>query len=534
MSTGVPSSSSSPSSHLYDCIVVGGGLSGLSAAHHFHTHSVTDVLVLEARDRVGGRTHTKLVDGFPLDVGGAYVGPTQHRILRLLHALSIPTKRVYTSGKAVTWTSRGRFSHASFIPPVHPLALLDLNHAMRVTDRHEVRVSPSSPWLTDEVDGVSLDSLTMEEWIERTCDTHDARELYRGVVRALFCVEPCEVSALYWMLGLRSAGGRERTLDVDNGAQERKVVGGTEQISNRLRALIGHDRVLTSTPVASISSSSSHAPHLQVTTRDGTQYHARHVVVALSPSLYGSITFDPALPPQKAGPAARMYGGSIVKVLTRYATPWWRERGYSGELFDTAGHIVSGGYDDCQSDGDRHYYGLIGFVAGQTARDWARRSAADRMAAVTAQYREAFDCDDALRPLSYVELDWAQEEYSRGCYNAVAPPGVLTTMREQLTASAADGRLHFAAAELAVRWAGYLSGAVESGERAGHDVLRAMGKVQGEFVVDIEEGTDWECKAREVEKSWVEAVLPSVPQLRYALSGVAVVAVAFAAWRLRR
>ena len=171
-----PSSTSPP---LYDAVIIGAGLSGLSAAHYLHTHSVTNFVVLEARDRVGGRTRTQTIDGFPLDTGAAYVGPTQNRLLRLLHSLGIRTKPVHHTGRAVTWTSRGRFSHAGLIPPLSPLTLLDLNYALQTSDRQLEQVSLTAPWESAVIDGLSLDSMTMEEWITRTCDTDEARELYR-------------------------------------------------------------------------------------------------------------------------------------------------------------------------------------------------------------------------------------------------------------------------------------------------------------------------------------------------------------------
>ena len=353
-------------------------------------------------------------------------------------------------------------------------------------------------------------------------------------MRALCCVEAREVSALYWMLALHSSGGRERTLEVDNGAQERKIVGGSQQLSERLRQLITADRVVTNHPVASIDWDAANADSaVVITCRDGSTYRASHVVVALSPSLYSTLRFTPPLPLQKAQPASRTYGGSIIKVLTRYPAPFWRRLGYSGELFDTAGHIISGGYDDCQDvDSERPYFGLIGFVVGDTARQWMQRSREERRSAVCAQYRDAFQCDDAMQPLDYVEADWTAEEFSRGGYNAVFPPSTLTSMQQQLTAPLGD-RVHFAGAELAVRWAGYMDGAIESGERAAHEVLRRMGKVEGEFEEEVVEGEGWECKARPVEQSWIEPLLPSLPTLRYALTAVAATGAALLAWRLR-
>ena len=564
------SSGTSPTaSHVYDCIVVGAGLSGLSAAHYLCSHSLADVLVLEARDRVGGRTHTvTLPNGHWLDLGGAYVGPTQHRVLRLAHSLSIPTEAVYHAGQSVLCLRDRRLPYSGAVPSLGLLALLDVNAALVATEELRSAIDGQRPWVQSTDAGErSLDAMTMEEWICRACDTEDGRELYRGSVRGLLCVEPCEVSALYWMSYVQGGHGVDSLIGVEGGAQERHFRGGSQQLSERLRDAMGVNRVVTAAPVASIdwdeertattrteaedinagvdTTALAASARVVVTCRDGSLYYARRVVVAVSPALYGTVRWQPYMPLVKA-PFSRAFMGSIIKTVTRYAAPFWRRRGFSGILFSLPSTPTSPSslpppvgysYDDCHEDAAQDgssFYAVMGFIYGNAARLYSPLPAQQRQAAVTAQYRDAFECDDALHPLSYHEMDWTQEEFSKGCYGAVMPPGVLTQLGPAMRAPVAG--VHFAGSELAVDWPGYMSGAVESGERAAHEVLKALGRVDGEFVVEEPRGEGWDVSegiAVDPFEAAVKRALPSVATVQYALAGMTAAAFAFLAWRLR-
>jgi monoamine oxidase len=134
----------------------------------------------------------------------------------------------------------------------------------------------------------------------------------------------------------------------------------------------------------------------------------------------------------------------------------------------------------------------MGFCYAATSSYYLTLSSHQRQLAVTQQYQYAFQSDLALFPLSYTECDWTAEEFSKGCYSAVMPPRVMTEVGEGLRLTV--GRMHWAGTELAVEWSGYMSGAVESGERAAHEVLLALGEnmVKGDFVLD-EQGTGGGC-----------------------------------------
>ena len=366
----------------------------------------------------------------------------------------------------------------------------------------------------------------MRQWVEEHCDTEQGRELYSGVVRSLCCVEPSEVSALCWMQAVDACGGTERMLEVEGGAQERTIIGGSQQISERMRDTVGTERVLLDRAVSSIDwderktaagvteaqdiaagintrsiTVSASSPPIVIRCRDGSCYYSRRVIVAVSPALYESLRFQPYLPSWKQQPTSRMHMGSIIKTVMRYERPWWRVAGCSGALFDTTGDILISALDDCSDDAaaspsssSSPFYALVGFIAASAARQWQQRSPAQRQQAVCAQYQRVFQCEAALHPVSYSECDWAAEAYSRGGYSAISPPLVITALDEALRAPTAG--IHYAGSETAVQWSGYMSGAVEAGERAAHEVLQALDTPElGQWQAEEAEGADWECRA---------------------------------------
>ena len=400
----MPPPSAPPAStaeHVYDALILGGGISGLSAAAYLHAHSTSDFLVLEARSRLGGRTHTLTTpDGYAVDVGGAYVGPTQNRILRVAHSLGVKTTLTYdsdaTGTKNLLVYGKQRSEYVGIVPQVSPFALLDVNHILQQTERLRREIDILQPHLPPK-SFPNADSVTMEQWIVSQCTSPLACELYRAAVRGLFCVEPCEISAQSWIWFVQSGHGADIILGVKGGAQERHFAGGSQQISERLADRVGRERVLFNKPVAGIdwnaeqtaagaTESSSPALHataaeaVTVTCRDGSRYRARRLIVAVSPALYGSIKFAPYFPLDKQ-PTTRMYMGSIIKTVMRYGTPWWRDRKYSGlmcQLLDDAASAdassdelpppVGYTYDDCheeQVDGSPPFYAIMGFVSAQ-------------------------------------------------------------------------------------------------------------------------------------------------------------------------
>lgn len=508
------------SSETVDVLIIGGGLSGLAAGNYLFDHNQKNFVILEARGRVGGRTCTIDYHEHAVDVGGAYVGPFQNRILRLAREFNIRTHRIDTKGTNVlTFTDGRRIEYKGTVPTsIGVFKLLDLNYLLCRTQEMCEKLSNRSPWSNEKLSR-RYDCMTVEDWLVSLAETEEAKEIYRAALRSIVCVEPSEVSMFAWLSYVNNGLGIMRLCEVENGAQERKFLGGSQQISDRLREKLGFDRVRLSHVVKRIEWSSS--THLvQVTCDQNRTFTCRHVIIALAPSLYKTIEFHPDLPAQKREATARMYMGSIIKTITVFDRPFWREKGFSGSVLDTsrAASPVVFSYDD--STKADHFYALMGFVVADSSRKWAEQTRDERRQAICDQYARAFQCDEMLTGCrDYIEQDWSAEQFSGGCYTDIMPKEVLSSLREQLWAPCGErGQLIFAGTELATRFSGYMDGAVQSGERAAYEVLTKYLQVADpslplqwidEEPVDAQE----ECRSHNIEQwmygpSKIEMLLP--------------------------
>ncbi|CAF0967851.1 unnamed protein product [Adineta steineri] len=467
------------SSDILDVLIIGGGLSGLSAGNYLFDNNVKNFKILEARNRVGGRTCTINYEQRPVDIGGAYVGPFQNRILRLAREFNIGTYRIDYKGKNVlTLTNGQRSVYKGTIPTsVGVFALLDLNYLLCRTQDLCDQISNLTPWSNEDLSS-KYDGMTVEDWLVTLGETDDAKDIFRAAVRTILCVEPDEVSMFAWLSYVNNGLGIMRLIEVENGAQERKFKGGSQQISNRLCEKLGSDRVLLNHAVKHVQWSLT-SNLIKVTCDNNEEFSCRHLIIGLAPSLYKTIQFEPELPPKKREATERMYMGSIIKTITVFDRPFWKENGFSGSVLDTshASNPVIFSYDD--SSDEHQFYALMGFIVADSSRKWAKLTREERRQAICEQYAQAFQCNDILTGCrEYIEQDWSAEQFSGGCYTDIMPKEVLSSLREQLcTPCGNNGQLVFAGTELATRFSGYMDGAVQAGERAAFEIITKYLKV---------------------------------------------------------
>lgn len=370
-------------------------------------------------------------------------------------------------------------------------------------------------------------------------ETEAAKDVYRAAARTVLCVEPSEVSMFAWLSYINNGLGIMRLCEVENGAQERKFLGGSQQISNCLREKLGADRVLLNHVVKHVKWSST-LNQVRITCTNNRVFFSRHVIIALAPSLYKTIQFEPELPAKKREATERMYMGSIIKTITVFKRAYWREKGYSGSVLNTSRdrQPVVFSYDDT-SEND-HFYAIMGFVVADSSRKWAQQTREERRQAVCEQYAQAFQCNELLTNCEeYIEQNWSAEQFSGGCYTDIMPKDLLSSLREQLSVSCGDrGQLFFAGTELATRFSGYMDGAVQAGERAAFEILTTYLQPQG-VSSDIqwinEEPTDAreECRAPDITQlmygpSKIEMILPkaSTAKLIFKVASVGLIVIA--------
>jgi monoamine oxidase len=445
-----------------DLVVVGAGLAGLSAARAATARGAS-VVVLEARDRVGGRTLNESldVDGKVVEVGGQWVGPTQHRLLELAAELGIDTFPTNVAGENVIEWRGALKRYRGTIPRISLPVLLDVQQAQMRLNRLSRQVDPEAPWLTPGAR--ALDSQTFATWIERGgCRTAGGRTLLEIVCQAVWACEPADVSLLHVLFYIRSAGSFEVLTDSEGGAQEARFVGGSQRIALRLAEELGSDVVRLSTPVRSIAWSADGGVSV-------AGVSARRAIVAVPPTLTSRIDFDPILPGHRDQLVQRMPQGTVWKCMAVYDEPFWRRDGLSGSgLSDTGPVRVT--FDNSPPDGSPGV--LLGFLEGDHARRAGLMQPAERRAAVLDVFGRLFG-ERARAPERYIEKSWAEEQWTRGCYGCYMTPGGWTSFGRALRAPV--GPVHWAGAEIATIWNGYMDGAVRSGERAVAEALRSLG-----------------------------------------------------------
>jgi monoamine oxidase len=439
-----------------DVLVIGAGLAGLVAARQLHQLG-RSVLVLEARDRVGGRTLSHQVGREVLDLGGQWIGPTQGRLAALARELGVQTFPQHHAGKKLlSWGGQLR-TFSGDIPWLSPLALVELLILRWRLGAMMEQVPPDRPW--DAPRAAEWDALTLESWKRRHLHSQGARLFLDIVTRAVLTSEPRDLSFLFFLSYLRWGHGLDRLVSIPNGAQQDRFIGGAQQLCERLAAELP-GRVILNAPVQALEQDSA---GVTARTSAGT-FRGHHAIVAVPPLLAGRIHYTPALPARRDQLTAHMPMGSVIKYIAVYERAFWREAGFSGEAFSDTGPTVTT-FDDSSPDGSQP--ALVTFSDGAVARLWSERPAEERRQAVLSELVRCFG-PEAANPVAFVEKDWSEDPWSRGCYVGVMGPGALTAWGPALREPC--GRLHWAGTETATEWMGYMEGAIQSAERVVEEI----------------------------------------------------------------
>lgn len=443
-----------------DVVVVGAGLSGLCAARRLRAEGAS-VVVVEARDRVGGRTLTRQIGNGAFDLGGQWIGPDQQRVHALVDELGLETAPTYTDGRKVLEVEGKVSTYKRSIASMSVPNLIQLTGALSYVNRVRKRVSPSSPMSAEGAE--ALDGETLETWRSRIVKSTKITGVIDATVRTIFGAEARDLSALYFLMHLNAGGGMLNLTEAKGGAQQDRIVGGAQALALALAKDLG-DSVVLGTPVRKILQARD---GVDAVSENGT-IGGRYAVVAIPPTLAGRIEYEPSVSVGRDQLTQRFSMGAAVKVIVTYEHPFWREAGFSGEVVSSDGPL-SVVYDSTSDEGRQP--ALVGFVVGSQARQWSTQPLADRQRRVTGALARYFG--DAANSFSdYEELDWGMEAWSRGGPAAALPPGVLTNSFAHLRKP--EGRVHWAGTETATEWIGYMEGAIQSGERAADEILRRL------------------------------------------------------------
>ncbi|KAG4071010.1 hypothetical protein HA402_001447 [Bradysia odoriphaga] len=464
------------SSEIYDAIIVGSGISGLAAAKWLKDNNLSKVLVLEARNRVGGRTYTKRDPKVNwVDLGGSYVGPTQDHLLRIAKELGVETFLVNEVEDLVYFKNEKRYTFRyNELPALENGGQEELAKLLIRLDELGENISIREPWTSPNA--VELDSMTFKEFLDKEFSCKGVRDFGHLVHNAFLAAGAHECSLLFMVWYIKQAFGTRRIFSTTNGGQERKFHGGSQLISEGLAEKIGRENIRFGSAVNRID---HHDDYVMVSTLDNQVFKSRHVIIAMSPCLIPSIYFEPALDPLKAQLYQRMPMGSVIKTIVYYEKAWWKDLNMCGTLMvdgdgDEEESPVEYTFDDSKPDGSKP--AIMGFILASRARKLRNLTPEERCDRICKSYAKGFGSDEALRFVHYEECDWQAQQFSSGCYTGVCPPGVVTAYWPYLRKP--HGRVFFAGTETATVWSGYMNGAVEAGERAAREVLAERGLIK--------------------------------------------------------
>jgi monoamine oxidase len=442
-----------------DYCVVGAGFAGLTAALRLK-QAGRSVALLEARDRVGGRTYTEVLgDGSWIDRGGAWIGPGQDRIYALMTEFGVPAYKQYIDGKSMMIVGGRQHRYAGTIPwTVGPWATINLGVGLIKIRRMCRSIPLQAPWQARKA--AEWDQISLAAWLDKNILSHQARGMLDMALAGLYTSAAAEVSLLWALYQMASGGGPDFVLSSKDGSQDSRPVGGMGAIYRPMAAEVGKALHL-SQPVRQIAQDAD-----GVTVRsDDLTVRAQRVIVAVPLAVAGQIHYQPTLPLDRLFLHQRMPSGAILKIAVVYDEPFWRAAGLTGQTA-SPGSPATLTIDACTDSGTPGVMCVI--TEGPAARRLGRLTPADRQAAVVGELVDRFG-QKAGSPIGYHEQDWSVERYSGGRMISHAPTGVLTefgyTLREPC------GRIHWAGTESSAVMCGWVDGAIRSGERAAEEVL---------------------------------------------------------------
>lgn len=449
-----------------DVVIIGAGPSGLTAARRLKAAGKT-VAVLEARDRVGGRTWSDTIDGAFFEIGGQWISPDQTALIALVEELGLETfsrhrgdRHVYISPDGV----RSEYEGDWF--PVSESTKAEMQKMIDELNSLAAEVGCEKPWAHPRA--AELDSISFHHWLRSLSDDEEACDNIGIFVAGGMLTKPAHAfSALQAILMAASAGSFDNLVDEDF-ILDKRVVGGMQSVSLRMAEELGED-VILSNPVRTIEWEDAGAgkPATVTAIGDRLAVRARHAIMAVPPNLYSRVSFVPPLPRTQQIVHQHHSMGLVIKVHARYDTPFWREDGLDGTCFG-AGRLVQEIYDNTNHGEEMGT--LVGFVVDVKAEEmWALDDEARKKAILEgmAEYLGP----KALEPNAFYLSDWGSEEWTRGAYATSYDLGGLH--RWGATQDVPVGPIYWSSSDLAAEGYQHVDGAVRMGERTAQRILES-------------------------------------------------------------
>lgn len=297
-----------------------------------------------------------------------------------------------------------------------------------------------------------------------------------AATRALYGLDPSEVGMHFYLDYLKQGQGwRSLTSDHIEGAQYLKIKEGVSAITQRMADELPEGSLILKSPVTQIIQDDA---SVTLHTKDLRTVTAKKVIITAPSHTYTNINFIPALPRSKRKLATRTTRGRYAKTVLTYRTPWWREAGLLGVLSSVNKGPFTTSWDNTRLEQNVSALALFSCATEYTTL-FGYKTKLERQKAVLDYLGEIVGAavgQNATRAVydvvEYLEQDWYEMPYIEGAPVAAMGPGDYAELAPVL--KEVVGHVHFAGTETASIWKGYLEGAVQAGERAAKEVIRAL------------------------------------------------------------
>ena len=475
---------------LYVVIIVGGGLAGLSAAEEtLRLHPKASVCVLEARNRLGGRTNSLAKEG--VDVGAQWIGPAHSHLLDLVKRFNLKLcEQFYGPAGSTRLTECVGYD----LTPLRPSDAQELQTYMDTIDQWSKTVNLDKPWTHEHAS--QWDNMNVEKHIKSTLISTYAQHEALLFCQTVLAAPPSQISFLFFLFYLKSSGGVEALGDGEQGAQRWRVQCGIQQISELLAESLvsrGNLTIRYSFAVRKCDLDEDENNQFKVVAienvHSGEQertFRTRSVIWAISPQLFSHrvslserlLQRDPLLA-RKIETGHRMVSGQAVKIIMAFKRAFWLENQNIKQSCRAAAarpHFTEIGpmhnlFHSQLKDGTP---ALVGLITGEEAirfakmlNDKARRELVVKQIQTMYCEQDNNTTQQPSEPCFYAEKLWGLEEYSMGCFAGIFPPnGSFVELGPIMRLSALNGRFQFCSTEMATEFYGYMEGALRSGKDA--------------------------------------------------------------------